>query len=168
MYNTPTSILLNGRGVSQLVEAEVVPEPAVKEPKGEKPAWMKSAVILHANGLSLMDVALSLGKNPKNVSDVLLSDWGKAEMLRCRNEFDVGALEQEQLKACAREAVMVIQTLMHTAQSEKTRFDAAKEILNRTLGVPTQKVQQSTTLISMDSQEEIEKLKADLKLNLNV
>ena len=128
-----------------------------------RPAWMYSAVTLSANGHSLIEIAQSLSKDVKAVSQLLTSEWAKNAVLEQVSEGKNFAPEVKSLAASTRDAVLTLQELMISGDN-KTRFAAAKEILNRTLGVPTQKVQHIGTGAKMDVREEIESLRKQLNI----
>ncbi len=157
---------LSGRlGNTELSNVDVLPPASVTNPnKGSTPDWHKSAVVLNAHGSSIMEIAASLNKPVKVINEVLRSDWAKAELIKVTGEYSVGAAEEKQLKSCAMEAVMVLQTLMHTAASDAVRLNAAKEVLDRTLGKTAQRIHHSGQSAFVDAKEEIDALKAELKL----
>jgi len=129
----------------------------------QRPAWMHSAVTLSANGHSLIEIAQSLTKDVKAVSQLLTSEWAKEQVLAQVSETKGFSAEVKSLTTSTRDAILTLQELMVTGDP-KTRFAAAKEILNRTLGVPTQKVQHLGTGGKMDVREEIEALRKELNL----
>lgn len=134
----------------------------------EPDAWKKSAVTLSVGGHGVYEIAQTLGKDVREVSALLTSEWAKKEIAVGLSERSVGVLESAQLKAAALDATITLQELMHKSASDQVRLNAAKEILNRTLGVPTTKVlhmQNSTS--SLDVRAQIEELEKQLKLNSN-
>ena len=145
----------------QASNLEVLPAYGQVEPV--RPVWQKAAIILNANGLSLFEVCESLGKKPKEVSSVLLAPWAREELIRYQQEYDAGEAEQRMLAASAKDAIVVLQTLMLSADKDSVRASAAKEILDRTLGRTTQKINVASTTNFVDDEEEIKALKAKLK-----
>lgn len=133
-------------------------------PLVEQPAWMHSAVTLSANGHSLMQIASSLQKDVRAVSKVLQSDWAKVEVARLITDGFSGAEESKTIKNAAMDAVTTLQELMVTAPPA-VRLAAAREILDRALGKPMQKVQHSGTNVKLDVREEMEMLRKELKLS---
>lgn len=129
-------------------------------------AWKKSAITLSVGGHGLYEIAQILNKDIRDISSLLASDWAKKEIAVGVNERSVGTLETAQLKAAALDATFTLQELMHKSASDQVRLSAAREILNRTLGVPTTKVlhmQNSTS--SLDVRAQIEELEKQLKLS---
>lgn len=133
-------------------------------PTVEQPAWMHSAVTLSANGHSLMQISSSLQKDVRAVSKVLQSDWAKVEVARLITDGFSGAEESKTIKNAAMDAVTTLQELMVTAPPA-VRLAAAREILDRALGKPMQKVQHSGTNAKLDVREEMEMLRKELKLS---
>lgn len=131
--------------------------------EAEKPEWMLSAVTLSANGHSLMQIAASLQKDVRAISQTLNSDWAKEAVLQIVSEGSEGSRENKTLRNAAMDAVTTLQELMSSGPPQ-TRLAAAKEILDRALGRPMQKVQHSGSTAKLDVREEMEMLRKELKL----
>lgn len=134
-----------------------------EQTNNDKPAWMHSAVTLNANGHSLYQIATSLQKDVRAVSQVLNSPWAKEAVLQLVSESDGMTQEIKTIKQAAKDALVTLQELLHTAPPA-VRLAAAKELLDRALGKAAQKIQYTGPNKQLDVREEMEQLKKELRI----
>jgi hypothetical protein len=127
-------------------------------------AWHRSAVLLSANGLSLYEISRSLNRPVREIQTYLASPEAREHLSTINISRIAGSYEIDQLNAASQDAVLVLQTLMHSAASETVRLSAAKEILDRTLGKPSQNVVHSSKP-KQKEEEEIASLRKELGLS---
>lgn len=131
--------------------------------KQVRPDWMMSAVTLSANGHSLLSIAKSLQKDVKAVSQVIQSPWAKEAVMSLVSQTFSGEAEIKTIKHAAKDAVTTLQELMVSGPPQ-VRLAACKEILDRALGKPAQKVQHFAAEGKMDVRDEIEQLRKELNI----
>lgn len=140
--------------------ADVLPTTS-PTPVGVTLPWHRSAVLLSASGLSLYEVSRSLNRPVREIQSYLSTPEARTHLAEINTERVAGTYENAQLHAAASDAVLVLQTLMHTAASENVRLAAATQILDRTLGRPSQTIVHSSKP-KQSEDEEIERLRKEL------
>lgn len=130
-------------------------------PVGVVLPWHRSAVLLSASGLSLYEISRSINRPVREIQTYLSSPDAREHLSSLNIERIAGTFETTQLHAAAGDAVLVLQTLMHTAASESVRLSAASQILDRTLGKPSQSIT-FTNKPKQNEDEEIERLRKEL------
>lgn len=126
-------------------------------------AWHRSAVLLSVSGQSLYEISRSLNRPVREIQSFLTTAEARQLLTDASVERVAGTYETTQLHAAAGEAILTLQTLMHTAASESVRLQAANSILDRTLGRPTHNVVHHTKP-KQQEEEEISSLKKELGL----
>jgi hypothetical protein len=127
-------------------------------------AWHRSAVLLSSSGLSLYEISRSLNRPVREIQNYLTSPEARQLLSEASVDRVAGTYESSQLHSAAQDAVLVLQTLMHSAASEPVRLQAAKEILDRTLGRPSQNVVH-TSKPKQKEEDEIESLRKELGMS---
>jgi hypothetical protein len=124
--------------------------------------WHRTAIIAIAAGQSLFEVSKALNRPIRELQSFLSSPLSQAELSRLSNRSLAGPVEQSQLSAAAPEAIFTLQSLLHSSPSDNIRLAAAKEILDRTLGKPTQNIVTSRKTATQSDEEEIASLRSSL------
>lgn len=127
--------------------------------------WHRSAVLLSASGQSLYEISRSLNRPVREIQTYLTTEDARRQLSEASIDRIAGTYELSQLHSASADAILVLQTLLHSASSETVRLQAAKEILDRTLGRPSQNVVHSNS--SRPKQSEDEEI-ASLRKELNI
>lgn len=130
----------------------------MQDVQSEKP-WHRLAIMLAAQGCTVTEIAGKLERSIAWVSLLLRQPWARE---RLTNEINSqGRDELETLiKGASAEAFRQIKSLSEVAESEAVRLAAAREILDRHLGKPVQKVEQKNTNFNLDVNEIDKEIKA--------
>src|SRR6266550_9582026 len=132
----------------------------------EKP-WHRLAIMLAARGCMVTEIAEKLERSVSWVSLLLRQPWARERLTS--ELMSQGRDELEMLiKNAAPEAFKRVMYLSETAENEAVRLAANREIIDRHLGKPTQKVESSSvnTNINLDMgkiDQEIKLLEAQEK-----
>lgn len=125
--------------------------------------WHRSAVLLSASGQSLYEISRSLNRPVREIQSYLTTPEAREQLSSASIDRVAGSYELSQLHSASADAILVLQTLLHSASSETVRLQAAKEILDRTLGRPSQNVVHSNSSRPKQREdEEIESLRKEL------
>lgn len=127
--------------------------------------WHRSAVLLSASGQSLYEISRSLNRPIREVQSYLTSPEAREQLSAASVDRVAGSYELSQLHSASADAILVLQTLLHSATSETVKLQAAKEILDRTLGRPSQNVVHSNSRPKQREDEEIEALRKELGMS---
>lgn len=139
-----TNILSEQSGPDALFQDPV----PLQDVQSEKP-WHRLAIMLAARGSTVTEIACKLERSISWVSLLLRQPWARERltqeiMAEGRDELDV------LIKGASAEAFRQIKSLSEVAESEAVRLAAAREILDRHLGKPVQKVEQKNTNLNLD------------------
>lgn len=137
-------------------------KPPVKELQKEK-AIHRTAAYLIAAGARPKDVAAELEVAPETVSNWLRQPWFQANVTEITSEKFGGDITN-MLKSAATTAVLVQMDLMENSIDERVKFSAAKDILDRYRGKPTNFVHHTNHQLSEAPDKEIQRLENELKL----
>jgi hypothetical protein len=137
-------------------------KPPVRELQQEK-AIHRTAAYLIAAGIKPKDVAAELEVAESTVSNWLRQPWFQANVNEILNDKFGGDITS-MLKSAATTAVLVTMDLMNNSIDERVRLGAAKDILDRFRGKPTNFVHHTNHQISETPDKEIQRLEAELKI----
>lgn len=153
-------------------EQEVIPptrlssfhnsKPPARELKEEK-AHHRLAAYLIAGGTKPAEVAAELSIAPNTVYNWLRQPWFQATVNEILNEKFGGDITA-MLKSAATTAVLVTMDLMQNSTDERVKLGAAKDVLDRFRGKPTNFVHHTNHQLSEAPDKEIARLENELKL----
>jgi hypothetical protein len=125
--------------------------------------WHLSAACMYAMGSGNGEIARAHGKSPQAVSNLFRQPWfqERVTQIMAENRRDV----MDRFKA---ERFNSLETLVALRDNEKVpaavRMACAKDILDRTLGKPTQRVEMAGEDLHFDNPcEEAERLEAEVR-----
>ena len=98
-------------------------------------ATHKQAMLLHAQGMSIDEIAERISRSPGIVENWFYSDQNfRDEYEKFKEEYITGIAKtaRERMQKVADEAMQTLLILMSSSESDKIRLDAAKDILDRT------------------------------------
>jgi hypothetical protein len=132
------------------------------EVQSEKP-WHRIAIMLAAQGCTVSEIASKLERTVSWVSILLRQTWARERltqeiMASGRDEIDTI------LKGAGTEALKRVIALSQTAESEQVQLAASREVLDRLLGKPVQKLETKQDVVFTDvtkADEEIKRLEAE-------
>lgn len=140
-------------------------KPPTTEIQKEK-AIHRTAAYMIAAGTRPKTVAAELGVAETTVSNWLRQPWFQANVNQIlQDEF--GGDISSMLKTAATTAVLVQMDLMQNSIDERVKFNAAKDILDRYRGKPTNFVHTTNHQISENPSEEIKRLEETLLKTTN-
>ncbi len=176
-------MILNIQGLEPLAPRETVPsslqpEVSVLPPRkglsptfhGSKPptteiqkekAVHRTAAYMIAAGARIKTVAAELGVAENTVSNWTRQPWFQANVNQIIQDEFSGDITQ-MLKTAASAAVLVTMDLMNNSIDERVKLNAAKDILDRFRGKPTNFVHHTNHQISENPAEEIKRLEETL------
>jgi hypothetical protein len=148
-------------GINALGKTFVGARPPMWDLEHEQ-VWHRAAALAFASGASAKCVATQLGKSQPAVLNLLRQDWFQekvtAILAEFREERDImRLLVAEQ----ARSLVTMIEVRDDPTKPCAVRVACAKDILDRTLGKPTQRVEVSQETTSDDPVNEYAKLEEE-------
>lgn len=145
---------------------ELEPLHGAEPPKreiGEEQLWHRSAAYMVATGMGAREVAAALEKSPPTIYNLFRQPWFQQRVISLMEKHggqDVMALLRgEQIAS----AMKLVELRDNPESPAKIQFDSAKEILNRTLGMPKQFVEQSGKIVSTDPVAEARALEEEVK-----
>jgi hypothetical protein len=128
----------------------------------EKP-WHRIAIMLAAQGYTVTEIAFKLERTVAWVSILLRQDWARERLTQ--EIMSAGRDEIETiLKGAGTEALRRVITLSQSAESEQVQLAASREVLDRLLGKPVQKLETKQDVVFTDvtqADEEIKKLEIE-------
>lgn len=98
-------------------------------------ATHKQAMLLHAQGMSIEQIAEQVSRSPGTVENWFYRDENfRAEYEKFKQEYieDITKTAKERMQKAADEAMQTLLILMANSESDRIRLDAAKDILDRT------------------------------------
>jgi len=130
----------------------------------EKP-WHRIAIMLAGQGYTVTEISEKLERSIAHVSILLRQDWARKrltdEMMKAgRDELETI------LKGAGSEALRRVITLSQNAESEQVQLAASREVLDRLLGKPVQKLETKQDVVFTNisqADEEIAKLEQEEK-----
>jgi hypothetical protein len=136
----------------------------VQDVMSEKP-WHRVAIMLAARGCTVTEIAEKMERTVAWVSLLLRQPWARERitseiMTEGRDELET------LIKGAAPEAFRRIISLSENAEAEAVKLAANREIIDRLLGKPVQKVEQKNTNLNLDMakiEEELKKLEDEEK-----
>jgi predicted transcriptional regulator len=135
-------------------------KPPVTEIQKEK-AVHRLAAHMIASGARPKTVAAELDVAESTVSNWIRQPWFQANVNQIIQDEFSGDITQ-MLKSAASSAVLVTMDLMNNSVDEKVKLSAAKDILDRFRGKPTNFVHHTNHQISENPAEEIKRLEETL------
>lgn len=130
-------------------------------PLGKEQLWHRAAASIFACGVCVRDVARQLGKSETTLQNLTRQPWFQEEVSRLMREQgrDMNAL-------FAAEQINSLQTLVKLRDDRNTpaaaRIQCARDILDRALGKPVQRVETSGIPVSDDPVAEAEALTLEI------
>ena len=135
-------------------------EPVWNLPKEQ--AWHRLAAFAFALGATCKDVAKQLDRSELAVQNLLRQPWFQKNVTALMAEYGskdiMELLRAEQINSLC----TIIEIRDDPKASKNTRALCAKDILDRTLGKPTQRVEVSSEAASLDPVAEVERLEAEV------
>jgi len=98
-------------------------------------ATHKQAMLLHAQGMSIEQIAEQVSRSQGTVENWFYRDPNfRAEYEKFKQEYisDITKTARERMQKAADEAMQTMLILMATSESDRIRLDAARDILDRT------------------------------------
>lgn len=135
-------------------------KPPATEIQKEK-AIHRTAAFMVASGAKVKTVAAELGVAEATVSNWIRQPWFQANVNQIIQDEFSGDITQ-MLKSAASTAVLVTMDLMNNSIDEKVKLNAAKDILDRFRGKPTNFVHHTNHQISEDPAAELKRLEETL------
>lgn len=129
----------------------------------EEEPWHRAAAYLFACGtVTIKDVAEAVEKDPATVSNLLRQRWFQERVTKLM--ADHGGQDIMQLfRAEQFNSLVTLVEIRDAGKSERNRATCAIEILNRSMGKPTQRVETTTTPTSDDPVAEVARLESEMK-----
>lgn len=173
IQNLDTSIPANVR-VAPAAMPDVLPprsglsptfhgSPPPKKEIQKETAQMRLAAYMVASGAKVRTIADQLEVSEATVYNWIRQPWFQANVTQIQqDEFggDISAM----LKTAATSAVLVTMDLMQNSIDDRVKLNAAKDILDRYRGKPTNFVHNLNHQISEDPQAEMKRLEETLRL----
>jgi hypothetical protein len=129
---------------------------------GTQQAWHKAAAFIFAMGVSAREVARRLDRSEPAVQNLTRQKWFQAEVTAIMAELG-GA--KDIMKQIQGEQLNSLGTLVEMRDNPRvaaaTRVSCARDILDRGLGKPTQRIEMSHEVVSDDPVAEVEKLEQE-------
>jgi hypothetical protein len=156
--------------VSNIITEQAGPDALWNDPTpvqdvvSEKP-WHRVAIMLAAQGCTVTEIAEKMERTVAWVSLLLRQPWARE---RITSEIMEGGRDEIEtlIKGAAPEAFRRIISLSENAEAEAVKLAANREIIDRLLGKPVQKVEQKNTNLNLDMgkiDEELKKLEDEEK-----
>ena len=138
----------------------------VKDPMWElskEAPWHRMAAFAFALGATCRDVANRLGRSEPAVQNLLRQKWFQAEVTKVQAEY--GARDRDMMELFRAEAFSSLATLVEMRDNVRvpaaSRITCAKDILDRGLGKPVQRIESTNVPVSDDPVAEFERLEAE-------
>ncbi len=151
------SILPARKGLSPTFHGAKPPTTEIQKEK----AVHRLAAHMIASGARPKTVAAELDVSEATVSNWIRQPWFQANVNQIIQDEFSGDITQ-MLKSAASTAVLVTMDLMNNSIDEKVKLNAAKDILDRFRGKPTNFVHHTNHQISENPAEEIKRLEETL------
>jgi predicted nuclease with TOPRIM domain len=128
----------------------------------EKP-WHRLAILLAASGHTVTEIAEKLERSISHVSILLRQDWARE---RLTMELAIAGRDEitEILKSAGAKTLRRVIALSETAESEQVQLAASREVLDRLLGKPVQKLETKQEVFHTDMNaldEDIKRLEVE-------
>lgn len=162
LNSSDTEVLPPSTRSSRFAPSYVGDNAPVQELQKEKDIH-RTAAYLVATGVKVKDIAAELKIAESVLSSWLKQTWFQAtvhEILQNKLGGDLTSM----LKTAASSAVLVMLDLMQNSVDERVKFNAAKDILDRYRGKPTNYVHHTNHQLSEAPDKEIQRLEKELKL----
>jgi transcriptional regulator with XRE-family HTH domain len=132
----------------------------------EKPEH-RIVIFLKAQGKSNREIAARTGMTEAWVSQILRQPWARARLLTEIREAGRDGVN-ELLKGAVADSILKVIEIRDTAEKESDQLSAAKDILDRFLGKPTQRVESHNTNLNITPKDmsELDREIADIEAEI--